>query len=182
MDVTDGLAYVAQLPFAWQPLPALPAGEAARQQSEAARDVLRMLLTLALGPGEAVDDGSATVAGERSGELLRLERKLDLALELLGRLLARAEELPPVHEVRLTADALLWQSAEILTSGPVSIELHLDPRYPLPLRLCGHAQVEGEWIRVGFGNVDPALHDALERLIFLYHRRRLGRERRPAGR
>ncbi|HMV39999.1 MAG TPA: PilZ domain-containing protein [Plasticicumulans sp.] len=182
MEAGEGLYHEALLPLAWRALPELPGPEMARQETEAAREVLRSLLTLALGPGEATDDVAAAGGGERGGELLRLERKLDLVLELLGRLLIRAENLPPLHKVRLSAETVLWQSDEIPSPGPVAVELHLDLRYPLPLCLSGNAQVDGDQVRVDFASADPTLRDALERLIFLLHRRRLGRERRPSGR
>lgn len=182
MEAGEGLYHEALLPLSWRTLPALPGADAARQEAETAREVLRSLLTLALGPGEAADDSAGAGGSERGGELLRLERKLDLVLELLGRVLIRAENLPPLHKVRLSAEAVLWQSDEFPSPGPVTVELHLDLRYPLPLCLSGNAQVDGDQVRVDFASADPALRDALERLIFLLHRRRLGRERRPAGR
>lgn len=178
----DGLWHEALLPLAWQVLPALPDAEAVRREAEAAREVLRALLVLALGPGEPVDDGAGPAPGERGGELTRLERKLDLALDLLGRLLARSLDLPAMHAVRLSPQSLIWQSDEIPAAGPVAVELYLDARYPLPLCLSGNAHGAAGEIRVDFGAADPPLRDALERLIFLYHRRRLGRERRPAAR
>ena len=106
----------------------------------------------------------------------------NMALDLLGRLLAQALDLPAMHAVRLSAGTLIWQSAEFPTAGPVAVELYLDARYPLPLRLSGNARSAAGEIRVDFGVDDPLLREALERLIFLHHRRRLGRERRPAGR
>lgn len=163
------------LPLAWQSLPALPADAQLAQQAQAAFELLRRLRPLTLGVAETGEDPSERPLGDG----VRLERKLDLVLELLGRLLGAGVTLPAVCRVWLSAAALRWMPVAEAPAGPLQISLYLDPRYPDPLCLYGLARPAAQGgVRLEFAGIDDGLRDELRRLVFVWHRRAVAQRRR----
>lgn len=168
----DALHFDGHLPLAWH-----VAGEAPEQAviSQANTEVLRVIASL--------DEPTASPHAEdseRGQELLRLEAKLDLALDLIGQLLRREVALPAKTAVRLAATGIDWDGAELPRPGEhVEVEVFLDERYPRPLLL--HAEVTAVAagrVHARFTLVDSELQDELEKFIFRHHRRSIAHRRR----
>jgi hypothetical protein len=117
---------------------------------------------------------------ELAAPLLRLNQKLDLALELLGQLLARERVLPPPVPVSVSARGVSWRPDPVPTAGPGLLMLHLLPHVPKALELPALLQPRPDGTVVAeFHGVEPALGDALERFVFRRHRRAIAQAKRP---
>ena len=118
--------------------------------------------------------------GGHPGELLRIESKLDLVLELLSELLATATEPLPLHPVRLGAAGLEWRQAGTLPAAGdrVMIRLLPDPLLPRPLSLPGRVlKVDDGRVLVRFEAIGETVADLLQRLVFRHHRRQVAQMR-----
>ncbi len=164
--------FEGHVPLAWHPP---PAGHEEGTVLQANADVLRIITAL---DEHAV--ASHIDEGERGQELMRLEAKLDLILDLLGQVLQRDTVMPACTAVRLSASGIEWAGTALPKVGEqVDIEVFLDERYPRPLRLS--AEVTG----VARGQCharlaidDGEVRDALEKFIFRHHRRSIAQRRR----
>lgn len=178
----DGLVYQAALPLRWRSL-----GHPADRESVPAihQRSLGFLHTL-LALGERATEPVEEEPGHRGAELARMDAKLNLLLDLMGRFLTHSQNLPHAVPVRLGSRGLEWTEREgpAETGGELLIELFLDVEIPRPLELLTHVRHR----RVGpdglvtvqahFELLDEALEDALERYIFREHRRSIARQRR----
>lgn len=114
-------------------------------------------------------------------ELQRLEFKLNLVLDLLGQVLSKQLELPPRVPVRLASGHIEWKCASAPAPGTkVLVEVYLSGRYPRALVLAGIAQAatRPDFAQVSFQDLGEPVQDALEKLIFRNHRRRVALARR----
>lgn len=151
-------------------------GEAERSALCAdARTLLGRLLALEDGAAARTEDDK-----EPSPELLRLERKLDLVLELLAYRLNDTTAAPE-RPVRVSAAGACWRQAEPMVERPFGIvSIHLHRLLPRPLRLPVRrlqAAAEGQ-VEVAFLDLDEECEDLLVRYVFLQHRRQLAGHRR----
>lgn len=123
---------------------------------------------------------------EASPELLRIEQRLNLVIELLAQVLSHSLTLPPAIPCMLTRNSLEWSSST--TAVPISGEclrltLYLHSHYPKPLLLFGRVvQVDqsagATHVTVQLAPLNVAVGDWLDRLIFRAHRRRVALTRR----
>jgi hypothetical protein len=170
MQTPSGVSYSTALPLRWE---AGPVSELLRQQSAHANiALLRALATIEAMPTDReIDPGPTTKA------LDRLEAKVDLTLNLLGRLLSQGTAMPPAVPVKLSANAIEWESA----TGPkvgdeVALTLFLSQKLPQPLLLCAkvvavEVRATGVHTRTELLPTGAEMQDWLERTIFRYHRR-----------
>lgn len=164
--------FEGHVPLAWQHH---PAGHKEGAVLQANADVLRIITAL----DEHALAGHPDEA-EHGQELMRLEAKLDLILDLLGQVLQRDTVMPACTAVRLSASGIEWAGTALPKAGEqVDIEVFLDERYPRPLRLSAevigvvHSQCHA---RLAIG--DSEVRDALEKFIFRHHRRSIAQRRR----
>lgn len=180
----EGLYYEACLPLRWRPLEeSTAAAGSGTCHDEANADFLRALAVLQ----EHASEHSEETA-ELAHEIRRLEVKLDLALGMLGQILARQLALPEPVPLRLAASYIEWTSPPgtpslPLPGGRVCLELYLVPEYPRPLFFPGTVESVqtcpegGLRVRVRFAPLSETLQDWLERTIFCYHRRLVAHSR-----
>ncbi len=166
------------LPVTWRPQGASSAEQLLSLQV-ANHEVLQTILSLDEHHPE-LDEEPAEVAIE----LQRLEFKLNLVLDLLGHVLSKQLELPARVPVRLAADCIEWQAATPLPGSKVLVEVYLSHHYPRPLVLPGvaRAATRGGYVQVAFHDLGEPVQNALEKLIFRNHRRRVALARRSARR
>lgn len=173
----SALALEERLPLRWCPLESPPCDPLQRQQVN--EDTLRVILSLD-------EHHHVTERHEEdaalAGELLRLESKLNLVLELVSQVLAHQLSLPPAVPVRLAAHRLEWQAASAAPSGSGIIELYASLRYPRPLFLPATIEGTGNgWVHAVFDDLGEPVQDLLEQLIFRYHRRQVAATRRAGA-
>lgn len=181
-ELFDGLSFRARLPVGWQSRSLPDPGEHARIR-ENNLTLLRALNALEERSGEGGEEA-------HSAELRRLESRLDLVLVLMGRLLREQEVIPGARELRMSSSGLSWVPAapvpEIGETGLV--EIYLAAHAPQPLTLAATIQVADEEVAAGenaseaiFEEPGDSVRDALEKLIFRYHRREVADHRRSSG-
>lgn len=176
----EGLTLEETLPLTWEPL-ALPLEESERLRIS--RDDEATLRLVAL-----LDDfrpDAAEEPGAAASELAHIDFKLNVLLMLVSRLLAEGRQFPPAVPVRISARGLEWVSATpVPATGGLLVSLYLQPPYPRPLTLPARpVAIEptagGQRVRVMFEGLTESAEDALERLIFRNHRRRIAQSRVP---
>jgi len=178
----SGLVFTGRLPLAWCELPTLPDEVELRELERANLAVLSTLFALDIHAGDHSDDPAAFA---NASELKRLDFKVSLLLELVGQMFARQQHIPPERLLTLAVDSLSWPAdAPLPPDGLLQLELYCNLSYPRPLILP--AQVvetsplrDTGWpIQARFHAPSPALQEALERYIFLQHRRAIASQRR----
>lgn len=162
--------YSDRLRLAFEPL--------AQEPDTASRTILeaeaRVLLTRLL----ALDESTAARTEEDkepSPDLQRLERKLDLVLELLSLRLLDGQAAPE-RWVQLSASAACWESEDDqIHSGTFGVLcVHLHRLLPRPLRLPVRVSaVDMRRVQARFLPLDEECEELLLRYVFLQHRRDL---------
>lgn len=116
-------------------------------------------------------------------ELAHIEAKLSLVLQLLTHVIHQQTPLPAVLSLQLSASHVAWQTAtatqQLIPAQDLELTLHLDPRIPLPVYLCGQVEsvATDGWASVQLQHHDEAEADEWERWLFRQHRRLVARSR-----
>ena len=149
------------------------------QCQEANEDILRIIASLDEHFLEGGDEHDVTAQG-----LQRIDFKLNLVLDLVGQVLAHHLTLPESVSVRFNTDAIQWEGLSAPDPGAVvKIELYISRKYPRAIILYGKVQavqpVPGAFqTGVVLEGVSEIVRDALDKLIFRHHRRRVAHARR----
>lgn len=171
--LAGGLSHADRLVLAWCPLPALPEASELADANRHAAALLSLLGSLDE-PAPPLDEPPQIVA-----YLHRLDQKLDLLLDLVGRWLNRELALPAPQPLRLGVRGVIWQAA--LPAGPGRVSVYLRVGLPMPLELPALLRPLGDGsVLAEFQGLDPAVTDGLERYLFRCHRRAVAQARRPA--
>lgn len=121
---------------------------------------------------------------ESAPELVRIEQRLNLVIELLGQVLAYSLDLPASKSCILSRESIEWSGHDIPATGDcVRLTLYLQAHYPKPLVLLGQVtQVvpsgDTSRVTVQLAQLGESIGDWLDRLIFRAHRRRIALTRR----
>jgi hypothetical protein len=173
----EELAYQDVLPVAWRPLPDQIDPDLAA--SYAASNVRVLQASTAL-----QEQGSTDKADENSPhaqDLLRIELKINLLLDVVGRILAANQPRPPSVAIRFNALGSTFQAAAPLPKPGAqgSVEIFLRECVAEPLRLIGRvaAVSPGGEVKVRFLPPGEATADLLEKLAFRRHRRQVAGSR-----
>jgi hypothetical protein len=169
----DGVSYRATLPIGWRSLAGEPTQEEVQVWMYGNVTLLHALATIETHPSEKETEVSAATAKI----LERLESKVDLALNLVARLLAQSTVLPATCPAILTAETLEWRSVEAPAQHAfLVISAYLSPKLPLPLMLPARVEAlgtepGGSRVFARFTHLDEDTLEWLSRTIFRYHRR-----------
>lgn len=169
--------YVERLRADFEPLPAAPDTETSAQLQQEAVALLTSLLAIEEHPAAA---RSSDEDKESAVEFARLERKLDLVLELLSMRLLDGHA-PPERSVQLSAAGARWpHSGPAVAPGTHGIAtLYIHRLLPRALRLPVEVIAdEPGWLRLQFTALGEACEDLLVRHVFQQHRRWLAGSRR----
>lgn len=176
--LNNELAYEDLLPVAFKPL-AKPL-DLATVTALTDRN-LRMLQVCAIleehGAVEKKDESSPHAA-----DILRLEVKVNLLLDLVGQLMAAQLPRPAPTVVRFNAQGALWKASEPPRVGQHGmLEIWLRDSLPRPLALPANVtQVSAEGqVKATFVPPGEATSDLLEKLAFRRHRRQVAGVRQP---
>ncbi len=173
------LAYHDVLPVAWRSRePPLSGFE--RTGLEESNLVL-LQACVAMQEQPARDHGED--AGPLANELARLDFKLNLVLQLLGKLVLR-DRMPAATSVQFNAHGASWTAI-----GPVPVpgergvlRIHLHESLPQPLEVAAAiSAVEGSLVRAHFEDLPDAVGEQIQRLAFLCHRRDVADARKSRG-
>ena len=130
----------------------------------------------------AIEERRAEVADEDSPvlqELARLDAKLNALVDIVNRLLAAPESLPTRNRLQFNAVGALAPTALVPAAEVVMLALHFDACPSLPLELPARVlrRVGEGRIFLAFEPCGDALGEALERLVFRLHRRKVAETR-----
>jgi hypothetical protein len=127
-------------------------------------------------------DAAQRPADERLAEALApLRIKLDVVVEMLGRLSYRGAELPPVAMIELGTDRMSWHAPEPLKTGAwLRIKLYFDPKFLEPIVLFARVASAikddtgaGCLVQAELAETTQETEEAVARLAFLAQRRQL---------
>jgi hypothetical protein len=176
------LSWEDRLPLAWRPIPAGSGPEVAHLY-DAALTRLHAILSV----GEALAADPTEDATPRTQEWLRLEARLNLLLAMVGELLAAQRPAPAPRAVRLGGAWIAWEDPQPPAPGDaLAVDLYLNPALPdavtLPVvvnSVSGAGTAPGT-VQATFPDLPPSVRNALEKLIFRWHRRRVAEQRRTS--
>jgi hypothetical protein len=174
--------YTERLRAGFEPLSQLPDEEACSQLEHDATVLLMSLLAI---EENAVARTSNDEEKDHGPDFARLERKLDLVLELLSLRLLDAGA-PAERAVQMSAAGARWAQAEGVVPAVGSIgmaSVYVHRLLPRPLRLAAEVLADDQgWLRLRFLGVGEAFEELLMRYVFQQHRRRLAsRKTQRAG-
>jgi hypothetical protein len=173
------------LPMSWEALDRAPLPEECDRAAVGNSGVLGFLL-------HGVDlDAAQRPSDENLLEALApLRIKLDIVIEMLGRLTYRDVVLPPVRDIELGTSRIAWHSPKPVQSGAwLLIKLYFDPKFLDPIVLYGRvasaledATTGGCGIQAELAEFAPETEEAFTRLAFLAQRRQLAQRAAATGR
>jgi len=170
------LAYHDVLPVQWQPRErALTHFELASLEEA---NLLLLQAHVALEDHSPGDD-----AGALSGEIARLDLKLNLVLQLLAKLVLK-ERMPPPTTIQFNALGASWTAVgSTPTEGSHGLlRIYLRGSLPQPLDLAATVTaVQGSTVKFEFEQLPESVAELIQRLAFLRHRRDVAGARKARG-
>jgi len=170
------------LPVGWRLSPVVSGAELSHLY-DAALTRLNAVLTV----GEALAAESPDEAPPRAQDILRLEARLNLLLAMVGELLAAQRPRPPARAVRLGGGWVEWRDPQPPAVGDaLAIDLYLNPSIPDAVTLPARVESVGELrqgqavVHATFLEIPPSVLNAMEKLVFRWHRRRVAEQRRAS--
>ncbi|MGC3979886.1 MAG: PilZ domain-containing protein [Steroidobacteraceae bacterium] len=169
----EELAYEDLVPLAWH-ASNTPITDLARR-SFVERNVKLLQACTALeehGQPEKLDERTPYHA-----DIVRLDMKVNLLLDLVGQILTASHPRPEAVPVRFNALGAAWQhkGAMPVANTPGVLELYLRECVVEPLRLSGQIASVGAdgRVKVKFDNCGETVADLIEKLAFRRHRRQV---------
>jgi hypothetical protein len=163
------------LPVSWETLDHEPSLEDCGKAAWSNAGILGFLLH-----GIEID-AAQRPADERLAEALApLRIKLDIVIEMLGRLTYRDVALPAVREIELGMDRIAWHAPVPLNAGDwLRLKLYFDPNFLEPIVLYARvasaiAEDDGGCsVQAELAETSLETEEAVARLAFLAQRRQL---------
>lgn len=177
----EELAYEDMLPLAWRASPAATPDLVKRSFADRNLKLLQACAALEEhGQPEKTDDRAS------SADIVRLDMKINMLLDLVGQILIASRPRPDVMSVRFNALGAVWQHKgqskdDLPAVGAQGVlELYLRDCLVEPLRLSGQvaAVTPESRVKVKFDNPGEAVADLIEKLAFRRHRRQIAGARR----
>jgi hypothetical protein len=172
------LAYQDVLPVGWKPLSKAPDLPTVTSMADGNIRILQVCAAIE-------EQGAVEKKDEKSphhADIMRLEVKMNLLLDLMGQLLAAAKPRPPATVIRFNALGGVWKSAAPPRVGEQGLlEIYLRDSLPQPLTMIAnitHVSPDGQ-VRATFSPPGEAAADLIEKLAFRRHRRQVAGVRQP---
>lgn len=173
-----GLGYGDEIPVEWETCE-IPEGAVLDRYNAGVVRIIRALTSfeeIAGDPGEEITPLTHTVT--------RLEGKIDLLLNLVGRLVHRHVALPTRYRMQVCTDGIEWaDGAQDIDEGATGIVvLYLQPAVPISLRVPARikgrvAATDNTWTHVEFVGLSGEARDLVQKYVFRHHRREIARAR-----
>lgn len=173
------------LPIAWEGLDRAPTADDRDRASAANAGVIGFLL-------HGVDlDAAHRPSDEGLAEALQpLRVKLDILIEMVGRLTYRGLALPPIRDIELGIGRIAWHSPAPLATGEwLQIKLYFDTTFLEPVVIYGRVAsaigddaTGGCAVQAELVETPPETEEAFARLAFLAQRRQLAQRASHAAR
>jgi hypothetical protein len=175
----EELAYQDVLPVQWRLLQGTP--DQAVTASFAERNVRVLQACVAMEEAGAVDKPDD--ASTHSADIMRLEFKLNLLLDLVGQVLIANRPRPAAVPIKFNALGAMWRGTPPFPEAGAQgvAEIYLRECLAEPLRLVGRitkVTPDGQ-IKARFVPPGEQIADIIEKLSFRRHRRRIAETRGP---
>lgn len=175
----DELAYEDVAPVQWRVLPRDPDVNAMASYHERNIRVLQSLI--ALEEHSQLEKG-AEDNQPHAADLARLDKKVNLLLDLVGHLLSNYQKRPPALPIRFNTLGASWTNPKPVVVGEQGLlEIYVRECIPEPLRLVGRvvqSDASGK-TKVRFAPVGDPISDLLSKLAFRRHRRSIAEQKHP---
>jgi hypothetical protein len=175
--LNEELAYQDVMPAAW--LPGKPGPRDLERFAEGNLRLVQAALALQDQPrGEKSEENTSY-----SADIQRLDMKVNLLLDLMGRLLRANQPVPSAKQVRFNSHGAIVndRDAAVVSGSEGVLEIHLLECLPEPLRLAGEVvgmAGEGAY-KIKFPPLGETLSDSIEKLAFRRHRRTVAVAKQP---
>jgi hypothetical protein len=178
-EFSQRMTYEGALHIAVDPLDGMPDALALAGYNERNLHVLRSLSSL---DERRIDNGSEDDSPVMQ-ELLRMDSKINVLMEIVNRLLIPVAQLPPRRSVRFNAMGVVVPQAALPPAEQVLVRLHFDACRALPLELPGRLSQRFDDGTAFIVFVEPGemVGDGLERFVFRHHRRKVAEGRLTGG-
>ena len=169
----EELAFQEVLPVLWRAAPSPLDPDAAASLAERNLQVLQAWDAMQEhGPVEKPDENIPYAA-----DLMRLERKMNLLLDLVGQILATNRPRPAPAYVRFNALGAVWRGTPPLPEAGAQgiLEVYLHECLAQPLRLPGrvtNVTPDGN-VKARFNPLSETIADLIEKMAFRRHRRQI---------
>lgn len=178
----SGLSYINVLPVEWQLL--------SSEQDDVLDRYLQSNESLLNAINDLEDHHVVESADEHSlvmQEVARLDRKLDLMLDMLGRILSQHQRIPQAAPVTLALEQVQWETTEPPEQKThVEVRIYISQEYPMPLVLSGYVtkvtngSAGRSLVTVELDTLPDPIENNLNKLIFRHHRRSIATARKPS--
>ena len=176
----EELAYEDVLPVAWRPQTEEPDSDVAAAYTNSNIRVLQACAALEEhSTGEKPEENSPHAA-----DLVRIDLKINLLLDLVGKILASSHPRPKPLPIRFNALGATFRAPPNAVPRPGTqgvLEIYLHDALAEPLRLLGRVtkcEPNGE-VNLKFVPPGDATADLIEKLAFRRHRRKIAGSRQP---
>jgi hypothetical protein len=175
----EELAYHDVLPVEWRSLQEAQRGEGFSQLAERNLRLLQACLALEEhGHTDKTDEHSPHAA-----DIQRLDMKLNLLLDLVGRILRANHPRPAAVDIKFNVHGAAFQhrGAPVAVGEEGVLDIYLQDSLVEPLRMTGRiasAAPDGI-LRIKFVAPGDAIGNLIEKLAFRHHRRRIADARHP---
>ncbi len=175
----EELAFQDVLPVVWRQMPNPADRDMAAGFMERNLQVLQAWDAMdEHGPLDKADENAPYAA-----DIMRLDLKINLLLDMVGQILAANRPRPPAVSVRFNALGGMWRgSAPLPQAGEQGVaEIYLHDCLAQPLRLPGRVTsvTPDGHVKVRFAPVGDSVADLIEKLAFRRHRRQIAGARQP---
>lgn len=174
------LNYEDTLPLSWARMKTPVKESTSIRMNEAAFSILQAVMACDDAP--ALDHPDELSSVEQ--EVLRIDTKLTLLIELVGDLLAHTGLTAQKTKVTIGSQKISWLTDDPpAPGGRICISLCLIPGVPKPVDLMAEAVLiepdrKGYRVEADLVGLSPSVTDLLEKIIFRHHRRIVARARR----
>jgi hypothetical protein len=169
----EKLAYEDVLPLAWTSTQDVPSEIVRRGMNERNLRLLQACMVLQEHAQPEKHDERLPL----QADIIRLDMKVDVLLDLVGQLLNANRPRPQSCEVRFNSLGAVWQQKGNLPAAQSAgvLQLYLKEFSVEPLRMTGRVASASEdgRIKVQFDQVEEAVADLLEKIAFRRHRRKV---------
>lgn len=169
----EELAFQGVLPVLWRPSLGPLDSDTAASLADGNQQLLQAWDAMEEhGPVEKPDESNPYAA-----DLMRLERKMNLLLDLVGQILAANRPRPAPAAIRFNALGAVWRGAPPLPEAGAQgiLEIHLHDCLAQPLRLPGRVTSvtpDGN-VKARFIPLGEPIADLIEKMAFRRHRRQI---------
>ena len=167
-----------QLPADSEPLAWPPSPELLQRLAERNANTLATLAALEERRTDLGDDDNPLMQ-----EVLRMDAKITALVEIVNQLLVPGATLPPRQTLRFNAVGVLLPAAWVPSGEGLLLRLRFDACRSLPLELAGRVErvLDDGRSFMEFATPGDAIGDAIERLVFRHHRRKVAEARQQLG-